>query len=158
MAKKRKGSGRGAPSGPKEFDEKDGKLGPITSYRDVADEEDDFHINRDKVMLDEGPEAKRQRKWAEQGMFDAIVSIAPINSRQTHSSSLPMRKFLDTPMLVPKTTRRQEADQAKASRTARLPRTRKYQRQKRRMKTPRVGDRRKKTTTMRIISRRRWTP
>jgi U3 small nucleolar RNA-associated protein 3 len=69
MAKKRKGSGRGAPSGPKEFDEKDGKLGPITSYRDVADEEDDFHINRDKVMLDEGPEAKRQRKWAEQDAF-----------------------------------------------------------------------------------------
>ncbi|OBT86436.1 hypothetical protein VE02_05325 [Pseudogymnoascus sp. 03VT05] len=69
MAKKRKGSGRSAPSGPKEFDEKDGKLGPITSYKDVADEEDDFHINRDKVMLDEGPEAKRQRKWAEQDAF-----------------------------------------------------------------------------------------
>ncbi|ELR09332.1 hypothetical protein VC83_02752 [Pseudogymnoascus destructans] len=69
MAKKRKGSGRVAPSGPKEFDGKDGKLRPITSYRDVADEEDDFHINRDKVMLDEGPEAKRQRKWAEQDAF-----------------------------------------------------------------------------------------
>jgi hypothetical protein len=110
MAKKRKGSGRGAPSGPKEFDEKDGKLGPITSYRDVADEEDDFHINRDKVMLDEGPEAKRQRKWAEQGMdYDAIVSIAPSNSRQTHSLSLPMRKFLDTPMPAPK-TRQKEVD------------------------------------------------
>ena len=68
MAKKRKGSGRGAPSGPKEFDIKDGKLGPITTYEDLADEEDDFHINRDKVMLDEGPEAKRQRKWAEQGL------------------------------------------------------------------------------------------
>lgn len=77
MAKKRKGSSRGAPSGPKEFDEKDGKLGPITSYKDVADEEDDFHINRDKVMLDEGPEAKRQRKWAEQGMFDANAPVAP---------------------------------------------------------------------------------
>lgn len=142
MAKKRKGSGRGAPSGPKEFDEKDGKLGPITSYKDVADEEDDFHINRDKVMLDEGPEAKRQRKWAEQGMFNAIVSVAPppTNSRQTHSLSLPMRKFLDTPMLVPKTTRRQEVDQAKASRIARQPRSRKDQRQRRRMKMPRVGD------------------
>lgn len=112
MAKKRKGSGRAAPSGPKEFDEKDGKLGPITSYRNVADEEDDFHINRDKVMLDEGPEAKRQRKWAEQGMFNAIASVAPAptNNKQTHFSSLPMRKFLDTPMLVPKTTRRQGAD------------------------------------------------
>lgn len=155
MAKKRKGSGRGAPSGPKEFDEKDGKLGPITSYKDVADEEDDFHINRDKVMLDEGPEAKRQRKWAEQGMFDAIASVAPTNSRQTHSLSLPMRKFLDTPTPVPKTTRRQEVDRAKASQIARQPRTRKDRRQKRRMKTPRVGGRRRKTTTMRIISRQR---
>lgn len=69
MAKKRKGSGRREPSGPREFDEKDAKLGPITTYEDLADEEDDFHINRDKVMLDDGPDAKRRRKWAEQGMW-----------------------------------------------------------------------------------------
>ena len=68
MAKKRKGSGRGGPSGPREVDERDNKMN-ITTYADVADSEDEFHIQRDKVMLDDGPEAKRQRKWAEDGEF-----------------------------------------------------------------------------------------
>lgn len=40
----------------------------INTYEDVAGSDDEFHINRDKVMLDDGPEAKRRRKWQEQGM------------------------------------------------------------------------------------------
>lgn len=40
----------------------------ITSYEDVADSEDEFHINRDKVLLDEGPEQKRRRKIQEHGI------------------------------------------------------------------------------------------
>lgn len=67
MAKKRKASGRKS-DGPKSFNVADGNLGPIRTYEDVADSEDDFHINRDKVLLDEGPDAKRRRKWEEQGM------------------------------------------------------------------------------------------
>jgi len=39
----------------------------INTYEDVAGSDDEFHINRDKVMLDDGPEAKRRRKWQEQG-------------------------------------------------------------------------------------------
>jgi U3 small nucleolar RNA-associated protein 3 len=66
MAKKRKISSSRA-TGPKEFNVKDGKLGPIRTYEDVADSEDEFHINRDKVMLDDGPDAKRRRKHAEEG-------------------------------------------------------------------------------------------
>lgn len=69
MAKKRKGSSRSGPKSPKEFDEKDAKIGTISTYEDVADSEDDFHIQRDKVMLDDGPEAKRQRKWADEDAF-----------------------------------------------------------------------------------------
>ena len=73
--KKRKASGRQpASKGPKEFNEKDGKLGPIRTFEDVADSEDEFHINRDKVMLDEGPNAKRQRKYEEDGMLYHAVS------------------------------------------------------------------------------------
>ncbi|KAH7393632.1 Sas10 C-terminal domain-containing protein [Cadophora sp. MPI-SDFR-AT-0126] len=67
MAKKRKASGRF--EGKKEengFESKGGKMGPITTYEDVADSEDEFHINRDKVLLDEGPDAKRRRKWQEE--------------------------------------------------------------------------------------------
>ncbi|TVY34233.1 Uncharacterized protein LOCC1_G008623, partial [Lachnellula occidentalis] len=64
MAKKRKASARS--SEPQGFEPKGGKLGPITTYEDVADSEDEFHINRDKVLLDEGPDAKRRRKFAEE--------------------------------------------------------------------------------------------
>lgn len=66
-AKKRK-----APSAAKQdsngFEERGGKMGPITSYEDIADSDDEFHMQRDKVMLDEGPDAKRRRKWAEAGL------------------------------------------------------------------------------------------
>ena len=49
--------------------DKGGKLGPIKSYEDVADSEDEFHINRNKVMLDDGPDAKRRRNWEGEGNF-----------------------------------------------------------------------------------------
>ena len=41
----------------------------ITTFEDVADSEDEFYLNRDKILLDEGPEAKRARKWREKGSF-----------------------------------------------------------------------------------------
>ena len=69
MAGKRKKSRSSGPKGPKEFDEKDAKIGNISTYEDVADSEDEFHIQRDKVMLDDGPQVKRQRKYAEEGKF-----------------------------------------------------------------------------------------
>ena len=50
-------------------------MGPITTYEDVADSEDEFHINRDKVLLDEGPDAKRRRKWQEEGMIILIEML-----------------------------------------------------------------------------------
>lgn len=50
------------------WDVKGGKLGPITTYQDVADSEDEFHDQRDKVMFDDGPDAKRRRKLAEEGI------------------------------------------------------------------------------------------
>ena len=68
MGKKRKTSGHAAaPETAKGWNEKGGKLGPLKTYEDVADSEDEFHINRDKVMLDDGPDAKRRRKWQEEG-------------------------------------------------------------------------------------------
>lgn len=68
MAKKRKASGRFESANEENgFESKGGKIGPITSYEDVADSEDEFHINRDKVLLDDGPDAKRRRKYEEEG-------------------------------------------------------------------------------------------
>ncbi|CAO2650547.1 Nn.00g018390.m01.CDS01 [Neocucurbitaria sp. VM-36] len=67
MAKKRKAGGRGYGEPTKQKDE-DSKLA-ISTWEDVADSEDEFHINRDKVLLDEGPTAKRLRKWQEEDKF-----------------------------------------------------------------------------------------
>jgi U3 small nucleolar RNA-associated protein 3 len=69
MAGKKRKSGKGkVADGPREFNEKDGKLN-ISTYEDVADSEDEFHIQRDKIALDEGPDVKRQRKMAEEDKF-----------------------------------------------------------------------------------------
>jgi U3 small nucleolar RNA-associated protein 3 len=64
MGKKRKAGGQpyGEPKPPQE----DSKM-HITTFEDVADSEDEFLANREKILLDEGPTAKRLRKWKEQG-------------------------------------------------------------------------------------------
>ncbi|KAL5113947.1 something about silencing protein 10 [Pleosporales sp. CAS-2024a] len=67
MAKKRKAGGgpNRVPHAPKDDDS---KLA-INTWEDVADSEDEFHMNRDKVLLDEGPAAKKLRKWQEEDKF-----------------------------------------------------------------------------------------
>lgn len=35
-----------------------------------ANSEDEFQAGRDQILLDEGPEAKRQRKLAQQGLLN----------------------------------------------------------------------------------------
>ena len=69
MTKKRKAGGR--PFGENEIrHERDGdsKL-RVNTYEDVADSDDEFHINRDKVLLEESPTQKRLRRAHEQGWF-----------------------------------------------------------------------------------------
>jgi U3 small nucleolar RNA-associated protein 3 len=60
-AKKRKASSTGPPKKPASS-----KL-TVNSFEDVADSEDEFLINRDKISLAEGREAKRRRKMREDG-------------------------------------------------------------------------------------------
>ncbi|MCJ1395020.1 hypothetical protein MMC18_007901 [Xylographa bjoerkii] len=70
MGKKRKAGGK--PSGnsvPKNIDISEAKLN-ISTYEDVADFEDEFHINRDKILLAEGPAQKKQRRYQEE---DALL-------------------------------------------------------------------------------------
>lgn len=67
MGKKRKAGGR--PFGHERFNdvpEKDSKQ-QINTYEDVANSEDEFFINQDKILLEEGPAQKRQRKTQEDG-------------------------------------------------------------------------------------------
>lgn len=68
MAKKRKlGLPFGQPKAQNRTNE-DSNL-RINGYEDVANSEDEFHINRDMVLLDETPEAKRRRKVQEKEQF-----------------------------------------------------------------------------------------
>lgn len=64
MAKKRKASGRQSSA--------KGNDTALQSKFDVnetfEDSDDEFIAGRDRILLDEGPEAKRRRKFQEQGM------------------------------------------------------------------------------------------
>jgi U3 small nucleolar RNA-associated protein 3 len=67
MGKKRKAGGKPfGEAGAKESNVSTSKL-TLNSYEDVADSEDEFFINRDKILLDEAPAAKKQRRQAEDG-------------------------------------------------------------------------------------------
>lgn len=69
MAKKRKAAARSQePAAVSELDPRDSRK-RIRTYEDVADSDDEFHLNHDKIRLDEAPDAKRRRKWAEQEEF-----------------------------------------------------------------------------------------
>jgi hypothetical protein len=74
MAKKRKAGGRayGDAKAPKNDES---KLA-INSWEDVADSEDEFLLNREKVMLDEGPAAKRLRKHQEEGKTQSVCNFS----------------------------------------------------------------------------------
>ncbi|KAI9845318.1 MAG: hypothetical protein M1837_004940 [Sclerophora amabilis] len=62
MGKKRKLPGQPhGEDGPSEVDPGHARLAPINTYEDVADSEDEFHINRDKISLDGGRAQKRAR-------------------------------------------------------------------------------------------------
>jgi len=67
MGRKRKAGGRpyGQPKAEEEFTASS-KL-RLNSYEDIADSEDEFAAGKDKILLEEGPEAKRRRKLKEEG-------------------------------------------------------------------------------------------
>ncbi|KAL8938766.1 MAG: hypothetical protein Q9216_003712 [Gyalolechia sp. 2 TL-2023] len=65
MAKKRKASNQKAGRQTNGRDQEPNSKLTINTYEDVADSEDEFFINRDKILLDEGPEQKRRRKIQE---------------------------------------------------------------------------------------------
>lgn len=68
MAKKRKATAP-ARNGPRELDPADARLGPINTYEDVAASEDEYFMNRDKIMFDEGPQSKRRKRAEEEEKF-----------------------------------------------------------------------------------------
>ncbi|KIW06615.1 uncharacterized protein PV09_02329 [Verruconis gallopava] len=65
MGKKRKASSQAYNNPDRPTKPESSKL-LINSYEDVADSEDEFLDNRDRILLDEGPLAKKQRKLQEE--------------------------------------------------------------------------------------------
>ncbi|KAI1430808.1 Sas10 C-terminal domain-containing protein [Xylaria sp. CBS 124048] len=64
MGKKRKATAAqssGKSTGPREYNPKDGKLGPISTYRDVMNEQDQFEHDDDEILFDGGRKSKRQK-------------------------------------------------------------------------------------------------
>lgn len=75
MGKKRKAGGQ--PFGHRDSEtvaDENTKL-IINDWQDVADSEDEFHINRDKILLEEGPAQKRQRKAEEESQKQFMIAF-----------------------------------------------------------------------------------
>lgn len=60
MAKKRKVSRASGPSGPKDVDPAEARLA-IRTYEDVADDQEQYFLDKDKIMLEDEPRSKRMR-------------------------------------------------------------------------------------------------
>ncbi|KAI0180854.1 Sas10 C-terminal domain-containing protein [Hypoxylon sp. FL1284] len=70
MAKKRKASGGTLePKGPREYNSADARLGPINSYEDIADSEEEYFLNKDQILFDNGPKSKKQKRQEEEEEF-----------------------------------------------------------------------------------------
>lgn len=68
MGKKRKSSSQKPGAQNADAPSQEDSSRTIRTYEDVADSEDEFFINRDKVLLDESPVQRKRRKIAEEGM------------------------------------------------------------------------------------------
>lgn len=73
MGKKRKASARAVEERSNLAFEDPGPKLHVRSYEDVADSEDEFLLQRDNILLDEGPEAKRRRKIGEE---EALLEVS----------------------------------------------------------------------------------
>ncbi|CAI4219158.1 unnamed protein product [Parascedosporium putredinis] len=80
MGKKRKSRGPQEPKGPRGVDPADARLGPVTTYADIADSEDEYFMKQDEIRFDDEPNSKRQRKLDEEAAFlseseDEVLAI-----------------------------------------------------------------------------------
>ena len=76
MGKKRKaGTGGVGVRSSKQDSNSSAKL-RIDTFEDVADSEDEFHVNRDEILLDEAPAQKKQRQTQEEGMSHRFAKIS----------------------------------------------------------------------------------
>ena len=87
MARKRRANGQpfGQSHSKRPKGDSESKL-VINTWEDVADSEDEFHIGRDKVLLEETPAHKRFRKAQEEGQFLLGILLRPFTDTGNRSS------------------------------------------------------------------------
>ena len=69
MGKKRKASSQAYNNADRTAAKPESSKLLINSYQDVADSDDEFLDNRDRILLDEGRDAKKRRKVQEEGTY-----------------------------------------------------------------------------------------
>lgn len=70
MGKKRKVSRPAEPSGPREVNPSDARM-LVNSYEDIADSQEEYFLNKDKIMLEDGPSSKRRKADKEEEMLES---------------------------------------------------------------------------------------
>ncbi|KAI1642218.1 Sas10 C-terminal domain-containing protein [Daldinia loculata] len=70
MGKKRKASsGPSEPKGPREYDPADARLGPINTFEDIADSEEEHFMNKDQILFEDDRKSKKQKRQEEEEEF-----------------------------------------------------------------------------------------
>ncbi|KAI0598544.1 Sas10 C-terminal domain-containing protein [Biscogniauxia sp. FL1348] len=71
MGRKRKAasSGPSQSKGPREYNPADARLGPINSYADIADEQEQHFLDQDEILFDDAPKSKRQKALDDEDDF-----------------------------------------------------------------------------------------
>ncbi|KAI3399373.1 hypothetical protein diail_7100 [Diaporthe ilicicola] len=86
MAKKRKVSRASGPSSPKDVDPASARLA-IRTYEDVADDQDQYFLDKDKIMLEDEPRSKRLRTNDRIDEFLEASDEEVLNDGEGHSDS-----------------------------------------------------------------------
>ncbi|KAK0630758.1 Sas10 C-terminal domain-containing protein [Bombardia bombarda] len=75
MAKKRKAPRSTEPSGPKDIDAKDARL-TIKTYADVANSEDEYYIEKDRIDFDDDDDEPRKKRLRKQEREDEFLEAS----------------------------------------------------------------------------------
>ncbi|ORY69690.1 Sas10 C-terminal domain-containing protein [Pseudomassariella vexata] len=82
MGKKRKASAKPTqPSGPRDYDPKEARLGPVNTFEDLGDSEEEYWKNQDEILFDDAPKSKKQKRLEEEEEFleDSDVDVLDYN-------------------------------------------------------------------------------
>ncbi|KAF3059418.1 hypothetical protein GL218_04540 [Daldinia childiae] len=70
MAKKRKASsGLSEPKGPREYNPADARLGPINTFEDIADSEEEHFMDKEQILFEDDRKPKKQKRQEEEEEF-----------------------------------------------------------------------------------------